>query len=164
VNGKDDTDFFRYWREEWEPMPATWAGYNRPVDSFILRNNLPALKVGGTYQLSFKVKGKGLADGLCTVAYLGAAENVATKFKRGERGSVKADKDETHEIVEVSEPFTNTNAWKAVEKTFTVGFKEHGLKKLDTTTLALIELKFVLPQYSTECQICDVQLVAKPGK
>ena len=95
--------------------------------------------------------------------YLGAAENVATKFKRGERGSVKADKDETHEIVEVTEPFTNGGAWKAMDKTFTVGFKERGLKKLDVTTLAVIEFKFVLPQYASDCQICDVELIAKPA-
>ena len=164
VNGKENSDFFRYWREEWEPVPATWAGYIRPIDAFIIRNNLPPLKVGATYQLSFKAKGKGLQDGLCTVAYLGAAENVATKFKRGERGSVKADKDETHEIVEVTEPFTNNNAWKNFEKTFTVGFKDRALKKLEATTLAIIEIKFALPQYSTDCEICDVQLVAKPGK
>jgi hypothetical protein len=164
VNGKDDTDFFRYWREEWEPIPATWAGYTRAADAFLMRENLGPLKVGGTYQLSFKVKGKGLQDGLCTVAYIGAAENVATKFKKGERGSVKADKDETHEIVEVTEPFTNGNAWKNVEKTFTVGFKERGLKKLETTTLAIIEFKFVLPQYNADVQICDIQLVAKAAK
>jgi len=45
-----------------------------------------------------------------------------------------------------------------------VGFKERNLKKLTGTTLAMIEFKFVLPQYGSDCEICDVQLVAAPDK
>ncbi len=164
VDGRDEEDFFRYWREEWEPMNATWAGYDRQADAVLIRQNLASLKVGGTYTLSFKTKGSGFQNGVCTVAYLGAAENVATKFKRGERGSVKADKNEAHEIVLVTENFAPGGAWKAVEKTFTVGFKERDVKKLENTTLAIIEFKFNLPQYFADCQICEVQLVAKAAK
>jgi hypothetical protein len=164
VNGREEEDFFRYWREEWEPIPATWAGYDRQADAVLIRQNLSSLKVGGTYSVSFKAKGVGFESGLCTVAYLGAAENVATKFKRGERGSVKAEKNETHEIVQVTEPFSAGGAWKSVEKTFTVGFKERDLKKIETTTLAILEFKFNMPQYSADCQICDVQIVPKAAK
>jgi len=88
---------------------------------------------------------------------------VATKFQNNDRGGVKAQKDETHEEVNVTEPFSSGNEWKSMEKTFTVGFKEHVLKKLPETTLAMIEFKFVLPQYGSDCEICDVQLVAVPG-
>ena len=63
----------------------------------------------------------------------------------------------------VTEPFTSGNEWKSMEKTFTVGFKEHNLKKLAGTTLAMIEFKCVLPQYASDCEICDVQLVAVPA-
>jgi hypothetical protein len=165
VDGKDRTDYFRYWADEWEAIPASWAGYARPADSVVLRQTLTIpLKVGGTYELSFKTKGAGFENGICTVAYLGAAENVATKFKRGERGSVKADKDETHEIVEVTENFSPGAAWKAAGKPFTVAFKEKNLKKLDATTLALIEFKFTLPQYSATCEICDVKVAVKGAK
>jgi len=110
------------------------------------------------------VKGKGITDGVATVAYLGAAENVATKFVKNDRGGVKPQKDEAHEEVNVTEPFSSGDQWKSMEKTFTVGFKEHNLKQLTGTTLAMIEFKFVLPQYSTDCEICDVQLVAQPDK
>jgi hypothetical protein len=161
VDGRDDTDFFRYWREEWEPIPAQWAGYSRSTDSFLIRQQLGALKVGTTYQLSFKVKGTGIEGGVATVAYLGAAENVTTKFKRGERGAVKADKNEAHEEVLVTENFSGNNAWKTVEKTFQIGFKERDVKKLEETTLAILEFKFTLPQFGANCEICDVQLVAK---
>ncbi|MDR3405564.1 MAG: VCBS repeat-containing protein [Chthoniobacter sp.] len=164
VNGKDDLDYFRYWREEWVPVDVRWAGWNRMADAFLMRQNLPELKIGTTYKLTFKVKGKGITDGACTVAYLGAAENVATKFVKNERGAAKAQKDETHEEVNVTEPFSSGNEWKSMEKTFTVGFKEHNLKKLTGTTLAMIEFKFVLPQYGSDCEICDVQLVAAPDK
>jgi hypothetical protein len=133
------------------------------ADAFMIRQQLGELSIGATYKLTFKVKGKGITDGACTVAYLGAAENVATKFQKNERGGTKAQKDETHEEVNVVEPFTSGNEWKSMEKTFTVSFKEHGLKKLPATTLAMVEFKFVLPQYGADCEICDVQLVAVPA-
>jgi hypothetical protein len=165
VDGKDRSDYFHYWAEEWEPIPANWAGYSRQADTVVLRQTLSTpLKVGGNYEVTFKAKGVGFENGICTVAYLGAAENVATKFKRGERGAVKAEKDDTHEIVEVTENFTAGGAWKNVSKSFTVAFKDKNLKKLDATTLGIIEFKFNIPQYSATCEICDVQLVAKPGK
>jgi hypothetical protein len=163
INGRDEPDFFRYWREEWVPVTVRWAGWTRMADMFLMRQNLPELKIGTTYKLTFKVKGKGITEGVCTVAYLGAAENVAKKFSRNDRGGVKALKDETHEEVNEKETFTSGNEWKAMEKTFTVNFKESVLKKIGTTTLAMIEFKFVLPQYAAECQICDVQLAAVPG-
>jgi hypothetical protein len=163
VNGKEDVDFFRYWRDEWVPVDVHWAGYGRMADSFLLRQRLEELKIGTTYKLSFKVKGKQITDGVCTVAYLGAAENVATKFQRNERGGVKVLKDEGHEEVDVAESFSSSDNWKPVEKTFTVSFKEHALKKLGTTTLAMIDFKFLLPQYTGECQICDVSLTEVPS-
>jgi len=163
VNGKDEPDYFRYWRDEWVPTDVHWAGYNRPADEFLVRQSLGTLKIGTTYKLTFNVKGKSITDGVCTVAYLGAAENTATKFQKNDRGGVKPVKDDTHEEIEVAEPFSSGNEWKRMEKTFTVGFKEHGLKKLGTTTLAMIEFKYVLPQYAGECEIADVQLTVVPA-
>ncbi len=160
VDGRDDADYFRYWREEWEPIPAHWAGYDRAADAIVMRQNLPGLKVGSSYTLKFKAKGIGFQNGVCTVALLGAAENVATKFKRGERGAVKADKNEAKEEVLIAENFSPAGEWKSMEKTFTVGFKDRDVKKIETTTLAILEFKFNLPQYSTDCQICDVEIVA----
>lgn len=159
VPGRVDQDFFRYWREEWEPRPAHWAGYDREADAVLIRQNLTSLKNGGSYTVRFKAKGVGFQNAVCTVAYLGAAENVATKFKRGERGSVKADKNEAHEIVLVTENFAPGGAWKTHEKTFTVGFKDRDVKKIETTTLAILEFRFNIPQYTTDCQITDVELV-----
>jgi hypothetical protein len=161
VNGRDATDFFRYWAEQWEPMPATWAGWYQVADAFLIRQNLTPLKVGTTYQLTFKVKGVGIREGQATVAILGANENVATKFTRGERGSVKPVKDEASEEVLETVKFTSSKTWTNVEKTFAVHFKGKGIKALDTTTLAILEFKFQLPQYLAECEICDVQLVPK---
>jgi hypothetical protein len=114
--------------------------------------------------LSFKVKGVGIDGGICTLAYLGAAENVPTKFKRGERGSVKADKNEAHEMVYVTEAFSGSGAWKTAETTFVVGFKDRDVKKIADTTLCILEFKFTLPQYGSVCEIADVQLVAKPAR
>lgn len=164
VNGKDEEDFFRYWRDEWVPVDVHWAGWGRMADAFLMRQELGELKIGTTYKLSYKVKGKGITDGLCTVAYLGAAENVATKFQKNDRGGVKVQKDDTHEEVRVTETLTSASEWKSMEKTFTVNFKDSKLKKIGVTTLAMIEFKFVLPQYGADCQICDVQLVALPDK
>jgi hypothetical protein len=163
VNGHDDNDYFRYWRDEWVPVDVRWAGYNRPADACLLRQELGPLKIGTSYKLTFKVKGKGITDGVCTVALLGAAENVATNFQKNDRGGVKPVKDDTHEEVDVTEPFSSGNEWKTMEKTFTVRFKEQGLKKLGTTTLTMLEFKFTLPQFSGEFQLCDVQLSAAPS-
>jgi len=158
VDGRDATDFFRYWRDQWEPVTAPQAGYSRNTDAFLIRQQLGPLKVGASYHISFKVKGVGIEDGVCTVAYIGAAENVPKKVVRGERGAVKADKNEAHEEVLVTENFTGSGAWKTVEKTFTVGFKEKDVKKLDETTLAILEFKCILKQFGNDCEICDVQL------
>jgi len=165
VDGKDIQVFFHYDRNEWEARPASWDAWHRSSDCFVMRQQLAALKVGGTYSLSFKAKGVGLVDGSCTVAYLGAAETTGKKFVRGERGSVKVDRGDVHEEVRVAVPFQAAGAWKDYEKTFTVAFtKEKEVKALEATTLALIDFTFTLPQYGSDCQICDVQLIAKPSR
>jgi len=165
VDGRDTEDFFDYnYLEIWRPINATWAGWVRPSNQFVIRQELGPMKPGGTYTLSFKVRGKAVQDGLATVAILGAAELIAKSFKKNERGAVKQIKDETNEQLLESEKFTGGDSWKHVEKTFTINFKERVLKQLPETTLAVIEFKYTLPQYSGRCDIADVQLVAKPAK
>lgn len=160
VESQDDDDFFRYWLDEWVPIPATWAAADGAANSFVVRQLLKPLKVGATYQLSFKTRGKGIKEGICTLAYLGANENTGTKFVKTGRG-VKVDKDETKDEIHETEPFTSNAAWKNMEKTFTVRFKHKDIKKLETTTLAILEFKFELIQQLGECDIADVQLVEK---
>lgn len=163
VDGRDDRDFFHYWREEWEPVNARWAGDGRQTNSFIIRQNLKELKVGSTYELSFKVKGVGVQNGLATVALLGAKENVATKFKKNERGGAKPIKDETSEQVDESVQFQSNKAWTPVTKTFTVRFKEKNLKDVTATTLAILEFKFDLVHNVGNYSFADVQIVEKPA-
>lgn len=160
LEGRDDEDFFRYWLDEWVPIPATWSGADAPANGFVLRQLLTPLKVGTTYRLSFKTRGKGIREGVCTLAYLGANENKSTKFVKTGRG-VKVDKDETKDEIHETESFSSNQNWKSVEKTFTVHFKDKNIKKLETTTLAILEFKFELLQYVGECDIADVQLVEK---
>lgn len=165
VDGADSVDFFRYWWDEWYPMPADWAASSRVTDSFLIRQNLTPLKVGSQYELKFNVRGVGIRDGQCTVAYLGANENTPTKFvaNSGGRGS-KAQKDETHEENYEIEKFSSSAQWKPVTKTFSVRFRDKAIKALDVTTLAIIEFRFELEQYAGYCDIADVQLVAKPAQ
>jgi len=163
IGGRDSTDFFQYWRDEWVPVTAPWAARIRHANAYCIRQQLGPLRTGATYQLNFKARGKGIQDGICTVALLGAKENVTTKFKRLERG-VKPIKDEANEQLSETVTFTSGAQWASVEKTFHVGFKDRALKDLDATTLAILEFKFNLPQYTGECQICDVQLVEKAAK
>jgi len=160
IDGRDTDDYFHYWAEEWRPLEAPYAGLVRTANSFVMRQLLKPLEVGATYQLSFKTRGKGIRDGVCTVAFLGANENSAAKFVKTGRG-VKADKDETKDEIHEAQTFTSNSAWKDVEKTFTVRFKEKNIKKLETTTLAILEFKFELIQQLGECDIADVQLVKK---
>jgi hypothetical protein len=160
LEGRDDDDYFRYWLDEWVPIDARWAGADGAANSFVIRQLLTPLKVGSTYHLSFKTKGKGIREGVCTLAYLGANENTGTKFVKTGRG-VKVDKDETKDEIHETEQFTSNTNWKTVEKTFTIHFKDKNIKKLETTTLAILEFKFELLQYLGDCSICDVQLVEK---
>lgn len=160
VESRDDDDFFRYWRDEWEPVPATWAGDDAPANGFVIRQLLKPLKVGSTYQLSYKLKGKGIRDGVCTVAYLGANENTGTKFVKSGRG-VKVDKDETKEEIHETETLASSDAWKNVTKTFSVHFKNKDIKKIENTTLAILEFKFELVQYLGDCEIADVSIEEK---
>lgn len=153
---------FRYWYDEWYPMKATWAGMSRAADAFVIRQDIAPLKVGATYQLSFKVRGRGIQNGAATVAFLGANENKPTKFAASPTGrGAKVVKDETKEEVTETEKFTSAKSWTPVTKTFQVRFKDRNIKKIDNTTLAILEFKFNLPQYLGECDICDVQLVEK---
>ena len=157
VVGADAIDFFHYSWDHWQPMPAGWAGDNRVTNSFIIRQTLTPLKVGGNYTLTFAMKANGMRDSQATVAYLGANENVPTKFVPSGRG-VKAVKDEAHEERYEVEKFASSQQWKTVKKTFTVQFSGKGIKALDATTLAILEFRFELEQYAGFCEIADVQL------
>ena len=161
VDGADTTDFFRYWWDQWYPMPANWAAGVRVTNSFIIRQDLIPLTVGASYTLSFVVKGAGIRDGQATVAFLGANENKPTKFTPSGRGS-KAVKDEAHEEIYETEKFSNNAQWKTVKKTFTIRFKDKSIKSLDVTTHAILEFRFELDQYTGSCEIADVQLM--PGE
>lgn len=162
IDGEDTDDYFRYWYDEWYPIRAQWAGESRPTDMFIIRQDLAPLKVGTSYTISFKVRGRGIKDGACTVAFLGANENKPTKFAATGTGrGAKVVKDESKEEVTETEKFTSSKSWVTIQKSFQVHFKDRAIKKLDTTTLAMIEFKFGLMQYLGECEICDVQLVEK---
>ncbi len=161
VDGRDARDFFRYWLDEWIAIEAWWAGASRPADAFLIRQLLTPLKTGTTYQLTFQVKGRTIQDGVATVAYIGANEGKPTSFQKGERGAAKAIKDETNEQREEAVNFSSSSEWKKVEKTFTVGFREKGIRSLETTTLAILEFKFRLTQYLGDCEITDVKITPK---
>jgi hypothetical protein len=157
VDGVDSVDFFRYWWDQWYPMAANWSAGGRVTNSFVIRQNLTPLKVGSTYTLSFSLRGSGIRDGQATVAYLGANENKPTKFTSAGRG-MKAVKDEAHEEIYETEKFSNTGTWKTVRKTVPVRFRDKSIKVLDVTTLAILEFRFELDQYTGFCEIADVQL------
>ena len=89
---------------------------------------------------------------------------MPTKFKRGERGSVKADKNEANEKVHVTENFTAGRRLEDHRENLHRRLQGARLKKLETTTLAILEFKFNLPQYSADCEICDVQIVPVAAK
>lgn len=169
IDGRGATEYFAYWLDEWVPIQAPWAGENRTTNTFLIRQLLAPLKVGKTYQLSFKVRGRGIREGVCTLAFLGANENKPTKFVRNERGS-KPIKDETKEEILETVKFTSSKEWVTVEQAVPVRFRERGIRSLETTTLAMLEFKFELIRaYGVgepalgECEICDVQLVEKQG-
>jgi len=157
VDGVDSIDFFRYSWDQWYPTAAGYGGSGRVTNSFIIRQTLTPLKVGGNYTLSFAMKGGGMRDAQATVAYLGANENSPTKFTPSGRG-VKAVKDENHEELYETEKFSNSPQWKTVKKTFTVHFRDRNIKSLEATTLAILEFRFELEQYLGSCEIADVQL------
>ena len=157
VDGVEAVDVFRYWWDQWYAMPANWSAAARVTNSFIIRQNVAPLKVGGTYTLSFAVKGNGIRDGVATVAYLGANENKPTKFAKAGRG-MKAVKDEAHEEIYETEKFSNSAQWKTMKKSVPIRFKDKTIKALDVTTLAVLEFRFELEQYTGTCEIADVKL------
>jgi hypothetical protein len=158
VDGLDSVDFFRYNWDQWYAMPANWSAGGRVTNSFVIRQTLTPLKVGGNYTLSFAMKGAGIRDGWATVGYLGANENTPTKFTVSGRG-MKAIKDEAHEEIYEKENFSNSQGWKTIKKTFSVHFGNKTIKSLDATTLAILEFKFELDQYTGFCEIADVQVM-----
>lgn len=159
IDGRDTTDFFRYWWDQWYPMTANWAAEVRETDAWVIRQELPPMDVGATYQLSFRMRASAIKGGTATVAFLAANENEPTKFTRVGRGS-KVVKDESHEEVLEEVTFGSSATWKQVEKTFSVRFKDRQLKA-EKTTLAIIEFKFQLAQYTGFCELADVLLIKK---
>ena len=141
---------------------ATRAAITAGTHVFVVQNVPTApLKVGGTYQLSFKVKGAGVKDARFIMAYYGRVENAPVKIEHGERDTAKIIRDESTEIGMEPGTFSPTPQWTAVTKTFKCHFQKPALKDLETTKAAVLQIRFTLPTLDSVLYLDDVQLVPK---
>lgn len=157
VAGRNTPDFFRNYVGIWYAMNAIRGSEYKPSNFFTVRQEIQNLKVGGSYTLSFKVRGAHINEGSASVAMLGVKQVTPIKVQKKERGADLVRNEKKEEIVEAHELVGGAN-WTSVTKTFQVGFKEKELKALDTPTFAILEFKAGLNPYDGVCEICDVQI------
>jgi hypothetical protein len=147
----------------WFTIDTTRTEMATPSDTFIIRQPLKTqLKVGATYAVSFKVKGRNFRDGQWTLAYFGHKQVAPPKIEREERGAARVKYNNIFEDVKESGALSPGAQWAPVAKTFTVRFpKQRELNKEATTHLVLLEFRAALPQFDSALYIDDVQLVEK---
>lgn len=137
-------------------------GFNAGTHVYVVSTQPKAqLKVGATYQLSFKVKGAGVRDARFAVAYLGHVENAPAKIVRGERNSATITRDESNETVDEPGTFSAGPQWTTVTKSFQCRFKQNALKRVEATTHVVLMFRFTLPTPESVLYLDDVQLVQK---
>jgi hypothetical protein len=111
--------------------PAYWT----PGNYFLIRTvRLPALNVGSTYTLSFKVKGQAVKEAQYTLAWSGYKVGVAAKIEHGERGSAKVTGGSIVEEPSERNAFNVTGGWSTITKSIRIDFKNPELKDLKQTT------------------------------
>ncbi len=132
-----------------------------PGNVFLLHQELPALKVGSTYTLSFKSRGTSVTGAKWNVGWRGYKKMAPEKVEAGERGSFKVKKFEVRENKDVEGPVNVGSPWAVNTKTFKISkFSNPGLADLTTVT-ALLEFRGTLPPNLGAFYIDDIQLVEK---
>ncbi|MEO7933457.1 MAG: VCBS repeat-containing protein [Chthoniobacterales bacterium] len=132
-----------------------------PGNVFLLRKDLPNLKVGTAYTLSFKSKGVSASAVKWSVGWRGYKKLAEEKVEAGERGSANVKKFEAIEDKDTGAAVNVGSAWTASTKTFTIEkFANKDLADL-TTASALIEFRGTLTPNVGAFYLDDVQLVEK---
>ena len=148
----------------WRTRGASEVGLYNETGVFILRQNWnkgqEVLKVGGNYELSFKVKGHAAREARWTIVYMGYHENAPEKIERGERGMVKKTYDITTEEKKEWGNISAGQTWTTVTHTFSVRFKAPQLKNPDYI-LSVFEIRCLLPPPDGALYVDDVKLVRK---
>lgn len=122
--------------------------------------SLPALKVGTSYQLTFKFKGNGVRNATYVVGYQGYAKLAPDKVTERGRG-VSVQRFEKREEQKETGRFTPGPTWSDSTKTFSVNFKARELKDLKTVGDCKLFINFELTGWDSVLYLDDVRLVAK---
>ena len=115
-----------------------------------------SVKVGSTYTVSFKVKGKEATNGNYDIEY--GTKGTPMKITQGERGSVKVSTPEEH--VHEDGQFTVSDKWTQVSRTVTVQLKNQALKEKEKIGMSL-SIRFELKPYDGVAYFDDMQMVEK---
>lgn len=135
--------------------------YYTSTRTISLVRTLPGLKVGSSYQFSFKYKGAGVREASYLIGYRGyvklAPDKVTQKAGRGvdvQRFEKFEDKSETGN-------FSPGPSWSQATKTVSVNFDARELRELGTARDCKIWLTFELSSWDSVLYLDDFQLVEK---
>lgn len=131
-----------------------------PARYFMLRQlGRFRLKVGASYTLTFKVKGR-VSDGQAIIGWTGTRKLGEDRITRDDRNAATVRRNEVNGEQFEAIKFSAGPQWAEVKKDFKVSFKESELKELKEATTALLELSFSLPP-GGEVYFDDVKIVEK---
>jgi hypothetical protein len=163
ISKDSDDEYFGHW-PNWYARSAFEPGFFAETGAFIVRQNstraTQILSVGGTYELSFKVKGNAVKNAKWTVAYLGHVQLAPEKKTVGERGAVAKQYYIETEGNNETGAISAGARWSTVTRTFTVRFKKPELKQ-PGFIMSVLEFRCVLPGPDSVLYLDDVKLVRK---
>jgi hypothetical protein len=117
------------------------------------------LKVGKTYTLSFKTRGRA-SDCVAVLHYVGEKEVGQERITRGDRDSVVRQTNRAREEKRETMTFSPGAAWTAASKDIRVQFSNRELSDLEQTNTASLEIGFTIPQ-GGELYLDEVSLIEK---
>lgn len=153
--------FFDHFNGAASMIPTADGNSRAPVNTFRMRAPLTApLKVGATYILSYKIKGRGVKNGRWTLAAC-AYQPTGEKVEHGDRGSSHKTVSAVHEDLVERGTMAPGASWSTVTREFTVQFKNKEANKIENTAWAGIELVIEVDPYVGAFYLDDVKLVPK---
>ncbi|MFV0337656.1 MAG: FG-GAP repeat domain-containing protein [Chthoniobacterales bacterium] len=121
------------------------------------------LKIGKTYEVSFKVRGNKVRDATAFFVYRGYKKLGEARITRGERGSAKVKRNELNESKSESIRINPSANWTTVTQKITVKFtEEKDLNKEQYTSWASLLVAFTLQPGQGEIFFDDFKVTEMP--
>lgn len=130
-----------------------------PNNFFVIRQQI-SLAIGQTYTLTFQAKGTKINNASVTLGWRGNKQLGEDRLVRGERGSVRKEKNAITDSDTSTSEFRPGASWSTVTKQYKIEFKkERELNKEKFTSEAILEISFELGAPDGVLYLDDIKLV-----